>query len=139
MKTKNIKQVLMVLALLVMPVLPVSAGASDTSGDLSLSSAVMCESVQDYTPVNPAVVFSIQLGRVLCFTDFSSISAQRYIRHKWYRHDRLVTDKRLVLKPPQWSSFSSVQLRDVDKGPWRVDITTDDGALIQTLRFSITD
>lgn len=120
-------------------IFPVSGLASDVSESLDLTAAMMCEFIKDYVPSNPAVVFSIQLGRVSCFTAFSSIPSKRYIRHKWYRNDRLITDKRLVVNPPKWSSFTSVQLRDVDKGPWRVDITDDDGRLIHTLRFSITD
>jgi hypothetical protein len=59
--------------------------------------------------------------------------------HKWYQRDNLVTEKQLTINPPRWSSFTSVQLRDADKGPWRVEISDEDGNLMQTLRFSITD
>ena len=99
----------------------------------------MCESIQEYEPVNTAVVFSIERGRVSCFTEFDLVPEKIYIHHKWYRKDSLITVKRLTINPPHWSSFTSVQLRDADKGPWRVEITDGKDSLMRTLRFSITD
>ena len=110
-----------------------------TSDNLTLFRAVMCETIQDYAPTHPAVVFSIELGRVSCFTEFDPVPKKTYIHHKWYKNDSLITEKRLTINPPRWSSFTSVQLRDADKGPWRVEITDEDGKLMRTLRFSITD
>ena len=106
---------------------------------LALVKAVMCETIQEYAPVNTAVVFSIERGRVSCFTEFDPVPEKTYIHHKWYRKDSLITVKRLTINPPRWSSFTSVQLRDADKGPWRVEITDADDTLLRTLRFSITD
>ena len=112
---------------------------TSTADTLKLVRAVMCETIQEYAPVFPAVVFSIERGRVSCFTEFDQVPEKTYIHHKWYRHDSLVTVKRLTINPPRWSSFTSVQLRDADKGPWRVEITDGDDNLMRTLRFSITD
>ncbi|MDL2269617.1 DUF2914 domain-containing protein [Desulfosarcina sp. OttesenSCG-928-A07] len=143
MKTENItnciKWWLIALVFLLAPVPPASGLVLAVHGDLQLTTAVMCESVHNYAPIHPAVVFPIQRGRVFCFTEFASISSQTRVYHKWYRDDRLITNQRLVLNPPRWSSSTSVQLRDADKGPWRVDITDEAGTPIYTLRFSITD
>jgi len=109
------------------------------SDKLTLVRAVMCESIQEYAPANPAVVFSIELGRVSCFTEFDPVPEKTYIQHKWYQNDRLITEKRLTINPPRWSSFTSVQLRESDKGPWRVEVTDENDKLMRTLRFSITD
>jgi hypothetical protein len=106
---------------------------------INLLRAVMCETIQEYAPVNPAVIFSIEQGRVSCFTEFDSILEKTFVHHKWYRQDKLITDKRLTINPPRWSSFTSVQLRDADKGPWRVEITDEKNNTMRTLRFSITD
>ncbi|MCB2149510.1 MAG: DUF2914 domain-containing protein [Deltaproteobacteria bacterium] len=109
------------------------------SDKLALVRAVMCESIQEYAPANPAVVFSIELGRVSCFTEFDPVPEKTYIQHKWYQNDHLVTEKRLTINPPRWASFTSVQLRESDKGPWRVEVTDENDNLMRTLRFSITD
>jgi hypothetical protein len=111
---------------------------SGASG-IVLVRAVMCESIRGYEPQNTAVVFSIDVGKISCFTSFDRISATTAALHKWYRRDELVTTKRLTLKPPSWSTYSSIQLREADKGPWHVDIYDDDDHLLDTLRFSVTD
>jgi len=105
----------------------------------TLVKAVMCESIQKLTPTNQAVVFSIDLGQVSCFTEFDQVKQLTVIHHKWYHKGNLISVKKLSLKPPRWSSFSSMQLRDADKGPWRVDVTDENDKIIYTLRFSITD
>ena len=104
-----------------------------------LVQAEMCESIENFKPVNPAVVFSISLGRVYSFTSFDPVFEKTVMFHRWFRKDRLISNSRLVLNPPNWASFSSMQLRPVDKGPWRVEIVDSQDNLIKTLRFSISD
>ncbi|MCF8090975.1 MAG: DUF2914 domain-containing protein [Desulfotignum sp.] len=104
-----------------------------------LVAAVMCEAIEKFKPVNQAVVFSISLGRVFCFTAFDPVHEETSVYHHWYRQDRLISSAKLVLNPPKWSSFSSMQLREADKGPWRVEIVDSRGKLMKTLRFSISD
>lgn len=107
--------------------------------ELQTAKAVMCESIQQSEPVNPAAVFSLDLGKVTCFSEFERVLQQSVIRHKWYRKDNLIAVKRLAVNPDRRFSSSSMQLRDADKGPWRVDVTDADDNLLATLRFSITD
>jgi hypothetical protein len=108
------------------------------SNGMTLVRAVMCEFINDFSPQNQAVVFSVDIGKISCFTSFVNIKSSTYTRHKWYRRDELVTTKRLTLNPPNWSTYSSIQLREADKGPWRVEILSSRNQLIETLRFSVT-
>lgn len=104
-----------------------------------LVQAVMCELIEEYEPRHIAVAFSINTGRISCYTSFDKISAVTVVDHKWFRRDELVTTKRLTIKPPSWATYSSIQLRQADKGPWRVEVRQENGALLKTLRFSVTD
>lgn len=106
---------------------------------LTLSRAVMCEGVQDTKPVNIAIAFPVSIGQVCCFTTFDHIPEAITIYHRWFHRDELSTQIRLKLYPPQWSTYSLIQLRDTDKGPWRVEITDHNGMILDILRFSITD
>ena len=106
---------------------------------LKLDQAVMCEEIKDYLPYNKAVVFSLEIGKVFCFSSFDVVPNKMFIYHNWYRQDRLITTKRLSLQPPKWSTYSSIQLREADKGPWRVEIRDHKKQLFQIVRFSITD
>ncbi|WP_319405052.1 DUF2914 domain-containing protein [uncultured Desulfosarcina sp.] len=137
----TIRKLSWVFFLAVVVVSPKALWSQDAkaSNKLTLVRAVMCESIAEYAPANPAVVFSIELGRVSCFTEFDPVPEKTYIQHKWYQNDNLITEKRLTLNPPKWSSFTSVQLRESDKGPWRVEVTDENDKLMRTLRFSITD
>jgi len=105
----------------------------------TLTRAVMCETIEKFQPVNQAVVFSIDLDRLSCFTEFNPVPEQTVIYHQWYHRGRLISIQQLTINPPRWSSFTSMQLRKTDKGPWQVDITDKNGKIFQTLRFSITD
>jgi hypothetical protein len=110
-----------------------------TKKKLAITQAVMCEEIRDYEPQNRAVVFSISMGKVYCFTAFDPVPRNMYVYHSWYRQDRLITTRRLSLKTPAWSVFSTVQLRQADKGPWRVEVKDHNGGVIKILKFSITD
>lgn len=120
-----------------------TAGAEENDelqqAQLHLSEAVMCETLEAFKPFNPSVVFPVRTGSVMCFTAFDHVPEQTSIFHDWIRQDKLVFRKKLVLKPPRWSSVSSIQLREADKGVWRVEIRDADGTILRILRFSITD
>ncbi|MBA3009607.1 MAG: DUF2914 domain-containing protein [Proteobacteria bacterium] len=109
------------------------------NGTMVMTQAVMCESIETFKPLNPAVVFSISQGEVYCFSNFDPVVQKTIVFHKWYKRDQLIFTMQLTLMPPKWSSFSRIQLRDADKGPWRVEIRTAEDTLLQTLRFSIVD
>ncbi|MFO7972450.1 MAG: DUF2914 domain-containing protein [Desulfobacterales bacterium] len=104
-----------------------------------LDTAVICEEIKDFAPKNQAVVFSIKIGKVSCFTSFDPVPVETVIYHKWFHKDKPSTIKRLTLQPPRWATYSSIQLRETDKGPWRVEITDQKENILHTLRFTITD
>ena len=110
-----------------------------SSSELTIGTAMMCEGIGETGPKNPAIVFPIAIGTVFCFTSFDSVPKKTFIYHHWFRKDRVSTRIKLALNPPQWSTYSSVRLREEDKGPWRVEIRDETDLLLQTLRFSITD
>ncbi len=107
--------------------------------EMVLENAVMCSSIENFRPLNPAVVFSISQGEVFCYSNFDPVNEKSFIFHKWYKKDKLIFTMRLTLSPPKWASFSSIKTRNADKGPWRVEIRTIDGTLLQILRFSVAD
>jgi len=112
---------------------------AETVPELTLAEASMGEGLKDGLLQNQAVAFSVGLGRVICYSSFDPVPQRSFIYHNWYYRDRLSTRTRLVLMPPRWNTYSYIQLREADKGPWRVEITTEEGRLLRVLRFSITD
>lgn len=104
-----------------------------------LTEAVVCERISSFRPVNPAVLFSVSQEEVFCFSAFDPVYEKTKIFHNWYKKDKLIFSMRLVLSVPKWSSVSKVQMRDADKGPWRVEIKDEDDNILKILRFSISD
>jgi hypothetical protein len=106
---------------------------------LSLVQALICEDMKDGIPTNPAVAFPISTAKIYCYTLFDQISEDTVIYHQWFFRDKPSARIRLSLKQPRWSTYSSIQLRETDKGPWRVEISDAGGRVLKTLRFSVTD
>jgi hypothetical protein len=116
-----------------------SSNSNTAPKELKMDRAIMCEEIKDLVPQNPAVVFSIKIGKVSCFTSFDPVPEKTFIYHKWFHRDDPSTKKRLTLQPPRWASYSTIQLRETDKGPWRVEISDQQDNILGILRFSITD
>ena len=113
---------------------------SDTDADIpALVEALMCEDIQEQIPQNPTTVFSIERRKAICYTSFDPVPQETTIYHHWFHRDRPSARIRLTLKPPRWSTYSSIQLRAEDLGPWRVVVTDSQGQIFQVLRFSITE
>ena len=106
---------------------------------LNLIQALVCEDVIDGIPQEPAIVFSISRGKVSFYTFFDPVPEKTFITHHWYYRDEPSARIRLQLRPPRWATFSTIQLRETDKGPWRVEATDAAGVPLKELRFSITD
>jgi len=109
------------------------------SHGLILTQAVTCEVIQNHSPQNISVIFSADLEMVCCYTSFDPVPKKGNIYHTWYYRDNFVTKIKLAINPPRWSTFSSIQLRKMDKGPWRVEIEDELGKIYNILRFSVTD
>ena len=104
-----------------------------------MEEAVMCRGIENFKPVDPAVLFPVSLGEVFCYSSFDPVRETAYIYHKWFKRDKLIFTMRLTLSPPKWASFSHIQIREADKGPWRVEIQDDKANILKTLRFSMSD
>jgi len=138
----SIRKISLNIIAALMFVVPSNVWAQNVSAhpdEPTLVRAAMCESIEKFEPINHAVVFSIDIGRLSCFTEFDPVPKQTVIYHQWYHRRVLISKKQLTINPPRWSTFSSMQLRETDKGPWRIDITDVNGNIFRTLRFSITD
>ncbi len=106
---------------------------------LTLVEAVMCEGLEELAPVNETIIFSAALGSVICFTAFDPVPEKTVVYHNWFKRDQSEKNIKLTLKTPRWSTFSKISVRNMDVGPWRVEIVDDLGKVLQTLRFSVTE
>ena len=107
--------------------------------ELQLFQALMSEDIYSNAPRNPTAVFSVEQKKAVCYTAFSQVPQKLIIYHNWYHRDVPSAKIRLTLKPPSWSTYSSIELNTSDIGPWRVEITDESGNVLEVLRFSVTE
>ena len=136
MKYPTLRLLILTLGLLL--IFPLTAG-SQSDNPIALVEAVLCEDIQGFVPQNRTTVFSIERRTAVCYTAFDPVPQQAVIYHHWYHRDTPSARIKLTLKPPRWSSYSSIQLRAEDIGPWRVEITDAQGNIFHVLRFSVTE
>ena len=116
-----------------------TADSKTSAGEIFLVQAIMCEDLQELVPQNPTTVFSIERRKAICFTSFDPVPEKTIIYHQWFHRDQTSARIKLTLKPPRWSTFSSIQFRAKDIGPWRVEIIDSQGNILDVIRFSITE
>ena len=124
---------------LLQPLLPGKHVGSAHAAQLELFQALMAEEIFSNAPRNPTAAFSVKQKKAVCFTSFNQVPQKSIIFHNWYHRDVPSARIRLTLKPPSWSTFSSIQIRKTDIGPWRVEITDETGNVLGILRFSVTE
>jgi hypothetical protein len=110
-----------------------------STAKIVLVQAVMCEDLLERIPQNPTTIFSIERRKAICFTSFDPVSEETIIYHQWFHRDQTSAKIKLTLKSPRWSTYSSIQFRAEDIGPWRVEISDSQGNILNVLRFSITE
>ncbi|MFZ0134566.1 MAG: DUF2914 domain-containing protein [Desulfobacterales bacterium] len=128
--------------------LPLPAAARSPDSDpppaaqrpqLVIGDCTACEEVRNGVPEQAAAAFSADLKRVYCYTDFTSVREKTVTYHNWYLRDKLKASIKLTLQPPRWSTYSSLPVHDSEKGPWRVEVTDEEGNLLKALYFSVID
>jgi hypothetical protein len=107
--------------------------------DFILKKAVICERLKGSDPINETIVISSSKERAFCFTVFDPVFKETTISHNWYYKDKIISRFKRSLQPPRWETYSSHRLGNRVKGPWRVEITDDNGNILSVLRFSVTD
>ena len=128
----------MLLALGLFLGFPFSVG-SQPGNQISLAQAVLCEDIKGNVPQNLTSVFSIERRTAICYTAFDPVPEKTVIYHHWYHRDNPSARIKLTLQPPRWATYSSIQLRAEDIGPWRVEIIDAQGNIFRVLRFSVTE
>ena len=122
-----------------LPVCPLKKMNAAEEGQLQIFEALMCEEIYANAPSNPTIVFSITQKKAVCYSSFDQVPEKMVIFHNWFHREVPSAKIRLTLNPPRWSTYSSIQLRRTDIGPWRVEITDEQGNVLDVLRFSVTD
>ncbi|HTN44044.1 MAG TPA: DUF2914 domain-containing protein [Nitrospiria bacterium] len=108
-----------------------------TAPPITVEEAMIASRVENLTPVSPDVAFDASVGKLYCFTRIKSDRPPTLIKHLWFQGDRMVMEVTLPIKSASWRTYSTKTILPSATGPWKVDVTSEDGTVLKTLTFTI--
>lgn len=111
------------------------AAAAGSSGTEILG-AKIATGVKDREAEGEATSFKADVGRLYCWIKVKGTPGTK-ITHAWYKGDEEMGKLEQELKHPTVRTWSSKTITPEMKGDWRVDILGPDGAVLQTLKFTV--
>ena len=116
---------------------PPDSVEAGTQGGLRCAQMVFCAGVKDKAPVGVSDAFPSDIYRVYCYTTVVGADDTTAIVHNWYHGEARVVAVELSVKAERWRTWSSKRMAPGWHGRWRVEVTTADGALIESREFSL--
>lgn len=104
---------------------------------LTVAEMEFCYDVQDREPVGVNDTFPDTVGRVFCFTRVTGASEETTIHHVWYYQDE-VARVDLRVNSPNWRTWSSKQILESQDGWWKVEVVDEQGAVLASRDFFIS-
>ena len=109
-----------VLGVVLMLLAGLPMAAMSQSSPFSVARLVVCENVQNRSPVNVTDVFPAGTERVFCFLEARDIPAATEIKMAWYHGEQEVARVPLTIGPsPRWRTYTS-KMTMGRKGNWKV-------------------
>ena len=107
------------------------------AGDLTVAESAISTSVVDLEPEGIAISFPADVGKLYAFTKITGGEEGDTIVHKWYHGDEVLAEVTLNIKSSEYRTYSSKNIWNAWTGDWRVEITTADGTVLETLDFTL--
>jgi cytoskeletal protein RodZ len=106
--------------------------------ELEVVEAAACSDLKGRTPQGCGESFEWSTDRVYIWNRIQCQNPPASIRHVYYFKGEKVNDIKLNVNSSYWRTWSYKTLSDeFYVGPWRVDITSEDGRLLKTVEFEI--
>ncbi|NIN71272.1 MAG: DUF2914 domain-containing protein [Gemmatimonadetes bacterium] len=124
------------LALLFALAAAVGAQQQMTTG-LEVAEAVITTAVVDRQPTDSLTTVAKDIGTVFCWMRITGAEGEIQVDHVWYKDDTEVARVRLRVAGSNWRTWSSKNIDPMWTGSWRVDIVGPDGAVLQSVPFTV--
>jgi hypothetical protein len=124
------------LALLLALAAALGAQQQMTAG-LEVAEAVITTAVVDRQPADNLTTVAKDVGTVVCWMRISGAEGEIQVEHVWYKDDTEVARVPLRVAGSNWRTWSSKNIDPMWTGSWRVDILGPDGAVLQSVSFTV--
>jgi hypothetical protein len=116
---------------------PGEASGGEEAGGIACEQVVFCAGVKDRAPVGVSESFPSDVFSVYCFTTIVGAEDTTTVMHNWYYQDTKMATVDFLVASPRWRTWSSKRMMPDWRGPWRVDVTTSDGTVIASGKFTL--
>jgi len=99
------------------------------------STAVVCTGVEDRTPVGAADSFPASVGSLYCFSEVRGGDGK--VVHVWIHDGAELAKIELRVQGERWRTWSKKRIDPSASGAWRVEVRSEDGAVLATATFEI--
>ena len=106
--------------------------------ELTVSVAAICKDVVDREPVDSGNSFTVDVGKLYCFTKIMGAESPTHVTHVWYFDGTERARVELAVNSDSWRTFSSKIIQAHELGAWRVDVLDADGNVLKSLDFEVT-
>jgi len=107
--------------------------------NLRVVEAVVCGGLENRVPRGSGNSFEWSMDRIYVWSRIECEKPPASIRHIYYFKGEKVSDIALKIRSSDWRTWSYKTLLSRHYiGPWRVDITSADGSVLQSLEFEIS-
>jgi len=106
--------------------------------DMQVENSAIGEDVVNREVVGQGDSFSASVGKLYCFSKIANIDSHTNVVHAWYYGSEERARVSLNVNPPAWRTYSSKIIQAHEIGVWRVEILDQDGNLLDTVRFQVT-
>ncbi|MFN8394254.1 MAG: DUF2914 domain-containing protein [Bacteroidia bacterium] len=108
------------------------------TNEINVMDAKTCHDVVARNPIDESAVFQAENGRVWLYTQVSMAeNAVGLIDHVWKHEGREHHRETLFVEGPTFRTSSFTTMNANLKGKWTVDITTDNGQVLETVEFEV--
>jgi len=134
---QSIKYVILVIAIFSLMIIPFQDRLVAEEG-FKVNTIAICRDVIDRTPVESAIEFGKEVGKLYCFTAISNPGAPAEITHVWsHNGEEMVKYKLSVGTSPNWRTWSSKMILPELTGAWNVIVLDPTGIEIGRVDFQI--
>jgi hypothetical protein len=117
---------------------PTEPARPQPAGHIKVIEATACTGIADRTPQGTAESFKWTTDRVYIWSLVESANHPTAVHHIYFFKGQKVSDVELKIRSSHWRTWSYKTLLDKRFiGPWRVDITSAEGKLLQRINFDV--
>ncbi len=104
---------------------------------LRAENVVIARAVEARNPVGVGTVFAGDAGQLFCHSLILGAEGQTTVHHVWYWNERKMADVPLTIRSPRFRTHSSKKILPHWTGPWRVEVVSSDGELLEKAAFVV--